>query len=299
VSAAIRSAFAASVALAGATAIAVSPLAPLPDHAVPTFAVSASQPAVALAAASAPALGAIPYQILINQLGDAIALAPILFGSTAQCAVCLGPDSPPSPSPLPFTGYGAVGIIVGLLSSPVAFVNALSSTGNVLQALGAAALAVRTPITNTFLDLVAPRALGGFNLEGTFNRAFTALNDAVTGILAITAQALVTGPVTVVGGAVSAGQLFAATLASTGNFVQAASLSAQVMRAAVTSAVTDLGAAVHNTRAQVYTDLTSNAPALTAAATPAAAPKAARSAASTKPVARAAKAAGAAKRSAR
>lgn len=283
---AIRSVFAASVALAGAGAIAVSPLAPLPERA------TVQTPAITLAAASSPALGAIPLQILINQLGDAVALAPILIGSTEQCAVCLGPTSA---DPVPFTGYGAIGILAGIVSAPVVLINTLVSTGDVWKARGTAGLAIQTPITNTFLQLIAPRPLGGFNLEGTLTREFAALNDAITGILAIAAQALVTGPVTVIGGAVSAGQLFTQTLASTGDFIQAATLGGEVLRAAVDSAGNDLVTAITTTRNQVYNDLTSNAPAA-AARTSA---KAARSSAAIKPASKPARASGTAKRSGR
>ncbi len=254
-STAIRSAFTAAVGLAGAGAIACSAVAGVPSPSVPV------RSAVELTAASAPAVGAIPFQILINQLENIVALAPIVIGSTEQCAVCLGPSGP---DPVPFTGYGAIGIVAGVLSAPVVLINTIISTGDFWRARGLAGLAIQTPITNTFLDLIAPRSVGGFNLEGTFTRAFTALNDAVTGILAIAAQALVTGPVTVIGGAVSAAQLFTATLADTGDFIGAFSLGAQVLRAAATSAVTDLTTVVRTSRTQVYGDLTAGAPALAA-----------------------------------
>lgn len=277
--------FAAGVALASCAAIAVIP--PLPDRATPTL----TAPAIELAAAGTPALGAIPLQILINQLGDVVALAPILLGSTEQCPVCLGPSGP---EPVAFTGYGAIGIAAGILRSPLVLIQTLISTGDVWKARGQAGLAIQTPITNTFLQLIAPRSVGGFNLEGTFNREFTALNDGVTGILAIAAQALVTGPVALVGGAVSAAQLFTSTLAGTGDFIQAVRLGAEVLNAAVTSAVGDLVTVVRNTRTQVYTDLTADAPALAAtAARPRAGSAAAKRGTTT------VKAATAAKRSAR
>ena len=76
--AAIRSVFSASVALAGAGAIAASPVLAPSGMAVPTI----QTPSITLAAASVPALGAIPYQVAINQLANVLALAPIVVGST-------------------------------------------------------------------------------------------------------------------------------------------------------------------------------------------------------------------------
>jgi hypothetical protein len=75
---AIRSAFSASVALAATGVIAVSPLAPAPEVHIPTVEI----PGIELTAV--PALGAIPYQILVNLLGDALALAPIVIGGIEQ-----------------------------------------------------------------------------------------------------------------------------------------------------------------------------------------------------------------------
>ena len=82
--AAIRSMFTASVALASAGVIAASPLAPTPELPMPTVHI----PSINLVnGSSVPALGAIPYQILVNLLGNALAAAPILLGGIEQCTV--------------------------------------------------------------------------------------------------------------------------------------------------------------------------------------------------------------------
>ena len=142
-SAVIRSLFTTGVAVASVGVIAVSPLAPAPALAVPTVQI----PGIELVnGASVPALGAIPYQILVNLLGDALALAPIVIGGIEQCTVCIGPVSPPSPAPSPFTGWGALGFGVGLLTTPFAIVGALGAGQSIGQALGAGILAFQIPV---------------------------------------------------------------------------------------------------------------------------------------------------------
>ena len=119
----VRSLYQTSIALAGAGAIALSPV--IPSHDTPVR--SVHLPQIQLTDLTVPALGAIPYQIGINALGNLLAAAPILVGSTQQCATyCLGPNTPaPDPTYAPFTGWGLVGLGQGLISSPVAFVRAL------------------------------------------------------------------------------------------------------------------------------------------------------------------------------
>jgi hypothetical protein len=246
---AIRSAFSASVALAATGVLAVSPLAPTPEVHIPTVQI----PSIELAAAAVPALGAIPYQILVNLLGDALALAPIVVGGIEQCTACLGPVGVPS---LPFSGWGVLGLGVGLLTSPFAFVETIGSTSNIGQALGAAGLAIQTPITNTLALLGAPRIpFGGFQLQGTLDRAFIALKHTIDYTVNIAALALVTTPVALITGTVVGLQTLAGTLAVTGDFVAALNAGLVPIRTAVTDSVTALAAEVQEGRTTVYTDL--------------------------------------------
>lgn len=251
--AAIRSVFSASVALAGAGVIAVGPMVPAADVHLPRV----QAPAIELVDYTVPALGAIPYQILINQIANVVALAPILFGSTEQCVTCLGPTVPPSPAAIPFTGWGAIGIGTGLLTSPFAFVEALSDTSNFAQALGVAGLAIQTPITNTLALLGVNRELfGGFELQGALDRAFIALKHTVDYTVNILAQALVSGPLTIIGGVVEGLQTFVGTLAATGDFAAAFNAGRVPVNTAVTESLAALNAETEEARVTIYADLT-------------------------------------------
>ncbi|PND54750.1 hypothetical protein CRM90_26370 [Mycobacterium sp. ENV421] len=252
--AAVNSLYRTSIALAGAGVIAVSPL--IPSHSAPVA--SVQLPHIQLTDLSVPAFGAIPYQIGINLLGDIIAATPILVGSTQQCSTyCLGPNTPaPEPTYAPFTGWGLVGLGKGLISSPVAFVGALQAGRDVAQALGVALLAVQVPIANTFSLLLASRIpFGGFGLQATLERTFTASQDALVAGYQIAAQALVQGPLTVLGGAVAGVTAFAATLAQTGDVVTALTAGRAPIQQAVTAAANDLAFKIDTGRARVYADL--------------------------------------------
>lgn len=248
-STAVSSVFRTGIALAGAAAIAMSPLVPTHDVRVPTV----NLPSVELSGLATPAIGAIPYQIGVNTLGNLLALAPILAGSTEQCTVCLGPVGAPA---LPFTGWGLIGVGAGLIASPIAFVQTLQGDGSVSKALGAALLAIQTPMTNTFALLQAPRAVGGYALQAALDRAFNATKDIVDYTVNILAQALVTGPLTVMGGAVTGSQIFAGTLAATGDFITAFNAGRAPFEAAVNKSLTDLTSEIDEGRATVYADLT-------------------------------------------
>ncbi|MCX2930726.1 hypothetical protein ORI20_10585 [Mycobacterium sp. CVI_P3] len=244
-----------SIALAGAGVIAVSPLAASQDGRI----AAVHLPHIQLTDVTTPAFGAIPYQIGINVLGDIIAAAPILIGSTQQCETyCLGPNTPaPAPTYAPFTGWGLVGLGKGLISSPFALVTALQAGQDVAQALGVALLAIQVPITNTFSLLLAPRVpAGGFALQETLDRAFAAYKHAVDYAINIAAQALVTGPLTILGGAVEGATAFTATLAQTGDFATAFANGRAPIHASVTTAVTDLVNEVNEGRTTIYADLT-------------------------------------------
>lgn len=251
--AAVSSLFKTGIALAGAGVIALSPVVPTQDVRVPTV----NLPAIELSALPVPALGAIPYQVLVNQLGNALAIAPILIGSTKQCTTCLGPV-PLVNTAVPFTGWGAIGIAAGLIASPIAFVTALGD-GSVTKALGAALLAVQVPISNTlnFLLLADRIQYGGFALDAVLGRAFQAAKDSVDGLINIAAQALVTGPLTVLRGAVAGATTFAGTLASTGNVITAINAGRVPFESTVNLALTALTNEVQKNRSIVYNDLTS------------------------------------------
>ena len=280
--AAVSTAFKSSIAIAGASIIAVTPIIPTQNVHVPTV----NLPAIELSALPIPAFGAIPYQIGVNTIGNLLALTPILIGSTKQCAVCLGPDTPfPDPRYAPFTGWGLVGIGAGLITSPLAFVGALQAGDNVAEALGVALLAAQLPITNTFSLLAADRVpVGGFALQAVLDRAFQASKDSIDGLINVLAQALVTGPLDVIGGAVKGATTFAGTLAQTGDFVTAFNAGRAPFEASVKTALDDLTTEVGKNRAIVYADLTSGpgvatSPVPTVAATPVAARPAAAAAA--------------------
>ncbi|BBX09412.1 hypothetical protein [Mycolicibacterium aichiense] len=250
----VTSLYKTSIALAGAGIIAVSPLTPSQSTPI----TSVHLPQIQLTDLSIPAFGAIPYQIGINLLGDILAATPILIGSTQQCdTYCLGPNTPaPLPTYAPFTGWGLVGLGKGLISSPAAFIGALQAGRDVPQALGVALLALQVPITNTFSLLTASRMpFGGFGLQATLERTFTASQDALVAGYQIAAQALVQGPLTVLGGAVAGATAFASTLAQTGDIVTALTAGRAPIQQAVTAAANDLAFKIDTGRARVYADL--------------------------------------------
>lgn len=257
--AAVSTALKSSIAIAGASIIAVSPLIPTQNVHIPTV----TLPAIELSTLPIPAFGAIPYQIGVNTIGNLLALAPVLIGGLGQCEYCLGPTpiTPPEGSPLPplpatpFTGWGALGIGAGLLSSPIVFFGALGK-GSVSEALGAALLAIQVPIQNTLNLLASPRAIGGFALQAVLDRAFHASKDSIDGLINVLAQALVTGPVGVIGGAVTGATAFAGALAQGADFVTAFNAGRAPFEASVTTAFSDLATEVGKNRAIIYNDLT-------------------------------------------
>ncbi|MEX0579831.1 MAG: hypothetical protein WD228_01835 [Mycobacterium sp.] len=281
--AAIRSMFTASVALASAGVIAASPLAPTPELPMPTVHI----PSINLVnGSSVPALGAIPYQILVNLLGNALAAAPILLGGIEQCTVCVGPVSPPSPAASPFTGWGTLGVGVGLLTSPFAIIGAVQARQSILQALGVGLLAIQTPIINTATLIQAPRQpFGGYEFEATRARAAQAVVDAVVGAFGVTREVL-TGVRTIIAGSLAGVTAFAQTLATTGDVVAAFNAGLAPFTAGIQTAVADTVGAIQSLRAAVYADLTSGpgpatSPIPTVAAPPTATPAAATVAAAT------------------
>lgn len=277
-SAATRSLFTAGVAFASVGVIAVSPLAPAPALPIPTVQI----PSINLVnGATVPALGAIPYQILVNLLGDALAAAPILLGGIEQCTVCVGPLSPPSPAPSPFSGWGTLGVGVGLLTSPFAIIGALQAGQTIIQALGVGLLAIQTPIINTAALLQAPRQpFGGYEFEATRARAAQAVVDAVVGALGVTREIL-TGVRTIIAGSLAGVTTFAQTLATTGDFVAAFNAGLAPFTAGIQTAVGNTVGSVQALREAVYTDLTSGPGAATSPIPTVAAPAAAAPAAAT------------------
>ena len=281
--AAIRSMFTASVALASAGVIAASPLAPTPELPMPTVHI----PSINLVnGSSVPALGAIPYKILVNLLGNALAAAPILLGGIEQCTVCVGPVSPPSPAASPFTWWGTLGVGVGLLTSPFAIIGAVQAGQSILQALGVGILAIQTPIINTATLIQAPRQpFGGYEFEATRARAAQAVVDAVVGAFGVTREVL-TGVRTIIAGSLAGVTAFAQTLATTGDVVAAFNAGLAPFTAGIQTAVADTVGAIQSLLAVVYADLTSGpgpatSPIPTVAAPPTATPAAATGAAAT------------------
>jgi hypothetical protein len=131
----IRSAVMAGVAVAGISALAISPVAPPAEgHSPPTVVRD-----VQLTAAPS-GLGAIPWAFLRNQ---------------GQYCNIICPD----------VVQGAITVPLGAVQSPAAFLGTLQTTGSLLQAIGAAAGSVTAParaaaepiITND-LSLVLPKA---------------------------------------------------------------------------------------------------------------------------------------------
>jgi len=249
--AAIRSVFTASVAVATAGVIAVSPLAPTPELHIPMVHI----PGIELTAV--PAFGAIPYQILVNLLGDGLAIAPIVIGGIEQCEVCIGPVSPPSPAASPFTGWGAIGFGVGLLTSPFAIVGALQDGLSLTQALGVALLAIQIPADNTFALLAADREpYGGYQFQATRDRAVQAITDALVGTLGV-AEQVFTGVRKIISSGLVAVTAFAQTLADTGEIITALQAGLAPVRASVETALNNTADAVQGLREAVYTDLIS------------------------------------------
>ena len=243
--AAIRSVFTAGVALAGAGVIAVSPVRPAPDIHLPTV----QSPAVELLAA--PAFGANLYQVLVNQLGNFMASTPIVIGSTQQCTVCLGPA--PGVNSIPYTGWGAIGITVGLLNSFPAFFTALASGSGVIEALGEAGMAVQTPITNTFALIQADREpYGGYQLEDTLTRALGAIKLVLNSIYDVGVQALITGPIGIAGGVVEGLQTFVQVLAASGSFATALEVGVAPIVDSIDTARTDLVTMIGDNRTDLY-----------------------------------------------
>ena len=254
-SAVIRSLFTTGVAVASVGVIAVSPLAPAPALAVPTVQI----PGIELVnGASVPALGAIPYQILVNLLGDALALAPIVIGGIGQCGIpCIGPVSPPSPVPSPFTGWGAIGFGVGLLTTPFAIVGALGAGQSIGQALGAGILAFQIPADNSFALFAAPReGFGGYEFAATRARARQAVTDAIVGTIGVAEQVL-TGVRQIIGSGLLAITYFAQTLVAGGGVIAAIQAGLAPVQASVRTALNNTVGAVQALRTAVYVDLTS------------------------------------------
>jgi hypothetical protein len=259
-SAVIRSLFTTGVAVASVGVIAVSPLAPAPALAVPTVQI----PGIELVnGASVPALGAIPYQILVNLLGDALALAPIVIGGIEQCTVCIGPVSPPSPAPSPFTGWGALGFGVGLLTTPFAIVGALGAGQSIGQALGAGILAFQIPVDNTFALLAVPReGFGGYEFAATRARARQAVTDAIVGTIGVAEQVL-TGVRQIISSGLLDITYFAQTLVAGGGVIAAIQAGLAPVQACVRTALNNTVGAVQALRTAVYVDLTSGPDAAT------------------------------------
>jgi len=207
--------------------------------------------------AAVPAFGAIPYQILVNLLGDGLAIAPIVIGGVGQCeggdpVGCIGPVSLPSPAESPFTGWGALGFGVGLLTSPFAIVGALQDGLSLTQALGVALLAIQIPADNTFTLLAADREpYGGYQFADTRDRARQAVTDALVGTIGVAEQVL-TGVRQIISSGLVGITAFAQALADTGQIITALQAGLAPVRAATLSALNSTVEAVQVLREAVY-----------------------------------------------
>lgn len=251
--------------MAGAGVIAVTPLAPAPDVHLPRL----ESAAVLLADAALPAFGALPYQVAVNQIGNAIALLPTLIGGTEQCTACQGPIATlENPTTSPFTGWGGIGIAVGLLGSPLVFGQTLLSTGDAGQALADAGAAISVPVSNTVSMLQADRVIyGGAQFSAARNRGVSAVSDTVALGLQVAAQAIVYTPVAIASGVAAGAGAFVQTYNTTGNLNLALQAGAAPVQAAVTDSIAALTAQIQTFRSTVYADLTSG-PSITTIPTP-------------------------------
>ena len=264
-SVAVRSVFTASIAVAAAGVIAVTPLAPAPDVHLPRL----ESAAVLLADTAVPAFGALPYQVVVNQIGNAIALLPTLIGGTEQCTACQGPvATSENPTASPFTGWGAIGIAVGVLGSPLVLGQTLLSTGNAGQALADAGAAISVPVSNTLSMLQADRIVyGGAQFAAARNRGVNALSDTVTLGVQVAAQAIVYTPLAIASGVAAGAGAFVQTYNATGNLNQALQAGVAPVQTAVTTSIAALTMQVQTLRSTVYADLTSG-PSVTTIPTP-------------------------------
>lgn len=248
---AVRSMFSASVALAGAGAIAVSPISPVHDMQLPQIR------SAAIELTAAPAFGANAYQALVNQFGNFLASYQIVVGSTEQCSICLSPESP-GDSPITMTGWGTIGIAAGFVNSWLVFAQSLSAGDDLITALGYAGLAVQTPITNTFTLITNPRVpTGGYQLADTLGRAGEALGLVLNNAYNAAVQAFVTGPITIIGATIGGLQEFAKVMSETGDFLTATFVGWNVIEGGITQARTDLVDTIQTGREALYTTLTS------------------------------------------
>jgi len=156
----------------------------------------------------------------------------------------------------PFTGWGALGLGVGLLTSPFAIVGAVQAGQSIAQALGVGLLAIQLPVNNTFALLAAPRVpFGGYEFDATRGRAAQAVIDAVIGTFGVAEQVLA-GVRSVINGTLVGITTFAQTLATTGDFVAAFNAGLAPISASIQTAVGKTVSAVQTLREAVYDDLT-------------------------------------------
>ncbi len=149
-----------------------------------------ASPSVALLADADPLPLGTNLQLFVNnQVNNLLALAPILVGSTKQCAFCIGPydvgpDWPDYKSITSgFTGWGAIGIANGIIGAPGAFVSKLVLTQDLQLAVAAAMASVVYPTDNTLRLLYGPRDFGGFELDKTLSQYSFAARTAINNVL--------------------------------------------------------------------------------------------------------------------
>jgi hypothetical protein len=243
--------FSASVALAGAGAIAMSPITPVDTMQLPEIR------SAAIELTAAPAFGANAYQALVNQFGNFLASYQIVVGSTQQCSICLAPESPGT-TPITMSGWGTIGIAAGFLNSWLVFGQSLAAGEGLTEALGYAGLAIQTPITNTFTLITNPRVpTGGYQLADTLTRAAEAGQLILNNLYNAAIQAFVIGPTTIIGATIGGLQEFARVLASTGNFLTATYVGWGLIEEGITQSRTALVDTIQTGREALYETLTS------------------------------------------
>ena len=141
--AAVSTALKSSIAIAGASIIAVSPLIPTQNVHVPTV----NLPAIELSAAADPChrRHSLPDRREHDRQPAGAGSGPVRRHQAVRKLPRARRKPLASFPAVPFTGWGALGIGAGLISSPIVFFGALGD-GSVSQALGAALLAIQVPI---------------------------------------------------------------------------------------------------------------------------------------------------------
>ena len=161
--------------------------------------------------------GANPVPAMVNQLGNFMGLDTDRDRQHQQCTVCLGPA--PGINSIPYTGWGAIGITVGMLNSFPHSSPHSRRDRDLSRRWAKRAWPFRHRSPNTFALIQADREpYGGYQLEDTLTRTLGAIKLVLNSIYDTGVQAFITGPIGIAGGVVEGLQTFAQVLAA--SFVQ-------------------------------------------------------------------------------